>query len=475
MNLSEDQANALDRVSEWFSAAPASTYCDDEDCEPYPHTHGNAHGYPVLSIGGLAGSGKTWLTGQLSELLGASIAYGAPTHRAAAVLRGKLGEAQALHVRTYHSLLYQAHARYRCQRTGLEVAPVPCGCADPEECDCAKAFKPCQEPATHTCQIKEDLQFRLRSAVGGRRDLVVLDEASMVSEERVKEIASLGVPVLLVGDHGQLAPVKEEMNRWMKKPDIVLTTNHRQSDATGIISAARHVRETGHLPLGTYGDGSTACVSAALRPEVLAVASRDRLPPSPHHAIIVHTNRMRAAVNRGYRTTPAHLAAPGLPVVGDRVVSLQNGDRLVVERGKDGDGAGIGMGEDGWKPSGVMEFVFNGSTGTIRSVRKPERPGQPWLACVVELDADRRGKPGCHVLTQLVVKQLGAEAKLAPNEYPDGRHLWDLAYALTAHKAQGSEFERVVVLDTKPPEPKRWLYTAMTRAKSKLVVVNWNR
>jgi exodeoxyribonuclease-5 len=471
VELSEDQANALDRVVNWFQAAPASTYCEGELCEEeYPHTHGNAHGYPVLSIGGLAGSGKTWLTGQLSEVLGARCAYGAPTHRAAAVLRGKLDERDALNVRTYHSLLYQARATYRCLRTGRPVTEIPCGCPDPEECDCSKAFKPCVEPSDHTCQIQEDLKFTLRTAVGGRRDLIILDEASMVSEERVKEIASLGVPVLLVGDHGQLAPVKEEMNRWMKNPDIVLTTNHRQSDVTGIISAARHVRETGRLPLGTYGDGSTACVSAALRPEVLAVASRDRLPPSPNHAIITHTNKLRAAVNRGYRDTPAHLAAPGQPVVGDRVVSLQNGDRVIVTPGE-----GLGRGEDGWRPTGEMEFVFNGSTGTIRSVRRPERPGQRWVTCVVELDADRRGKPGCHVLTQLVVKQLGAESRLAPNEYPDGRHLWDLAYALTAHKAQGSEFSRVVVLDTKPPEPKRWLYTAMTRAKDKLVVVNWNR
>lgn len=471
MQLSKDQANALDRVSEWFTAAPAVTYCDGEHCEEeYPHTHGNAQDYPVLSIGGLAGSGKTWLTGQLGELLGARIAYGAPTHRAAAVLRGKLDERDALNVRTYHSLLYQARATYRCLRTGRQVTPVPCGCADPEECDHEKRFDPCSLPVDHACQIHEDLQFKLRDAVGGHRDLIVLDEASMVSENRVREIASLGVPVLLVGDHGQLAPVKEEMNRWMRNPEIVLTTNHRQSDVTGIISAARHVRETGRLPLGTYGDGSTACVSAALRPEVLAVASRDRLPPSPQHAIITHTNKLRAAVNRGYRDTPAHLAAPGMPVVGDRVVSLQNGDRLIVKQEN-----GLGRGDDGWRPTGALEFVFNGSTGTIRSVRKPERPGQRWVTCVVELDADRRGKPGCHVLTQLVTRQLGAEAKLAPNEYPDGRHLWDLAYALTAHKAQGSEFSKVVVLDTKPPEPKRWLYTAMTRAKDKLVVVNWNR
>lgn len=470
MELSADQANALDRIAAWYAAAPPSRFCED-DCEPFPHSHGEAHGYPVLSVGGLAGSGKTWLTGQLARLLGASVAYGAPTHRAAAVLRGKLDEREAAHVRTYHSLLYRPHATYRCLQTGKPLTMVPCGCADPEECDCAKRFKPCVEPAAHDCVVKEDLQFTLRSAVGGRRDLVVLDEASMVSTQRVEEIASLGVPVLLVGDHGQLAPVKEEMNPWMRAPELVLTTNHRQSDVTGIVAAARAVRQTGKLALGTYGDGSTACVSAALDPSVLGVVSRERLPPGPQHAIIVHTNKLRAEVNRQHRNTPAHLAALGQPVIGDRLVSLQNGDRLIVEPGDSNGFSAVA----GWRATGELEFVFNGSTGTVVAVKPLERPHQRWVTCVVRLDADARGRPNRHVLTQLVQRQLGAEAKLAPNEYPDGRHLWDLAYALTAHKAQGSEFEKVVVLDTNPPEPKRWLYTAMTRAKNKLVVINWRR
>ncbi len=78
------------------------------------------------------------------------------------------------------------------------------------------------------------------------------------------------------------------------------------------------------------------------------------------------------------------------------------------------------------------------------------------------------------MLTQLVVKQLGAETKLAPNEYPDGRHLWDLAYAVTAHKAQGSEWARVIIADQRPQEYKRWMYTALTRAREAAVVVDWN-
>jgi ATP-dependent exoDNAse (exonuclease V) alpha subunit len=48
-------------------------------------------------------------------------------------------------------------------------------------------------------------------------------------------------------------------------------------------------------------------------------------------------------------------------------------------------------------------------------------------------------------------------------------------YAITCHKAQGSEWDKVLVLEEKFPfdktEHARWLYTAVTRSSSKLVLV----
>ena len=52
---------------------------------------------------------------------------------------------------------------------------------------------------------------------------------------------------------------------------------------------------------------------------------------------------------------------------------------------------------------------------------------------------------------------------------------FDYAYAITVHKAQGSEWSKVVVLEEQFPfdkiEHARWLYTACTRASNKLVLV----
>ena len=48
-------------------------------------------------------------------------------------------------------------------------------------------------------------------------------------------------------------------------------------------------------------------------------------------------------------------------------------------------------------------------------------------------------------------------------------------YGITTHKAQGSEWPRVLVFEERFPfaqeEHKRWLYTACTRASEKLVLV----
>ena len=48
-------------------------------------------------------------------------------------------------------------------------------------------------------------------------------------------------------------------------------------------------------------------------------------------------------------------------------------------------------------------------------------------------------------------------------------------YAITTHRAQGSEWDKVLVIEEKFPfneeEHARWLYTAVTRASEKLVLI----
>jgi hypothetical protein len=73
--------------------------------------------------------------------------------------------------------------------------------------------------------------------------------------------------------------------------------------------------------------------------------------------------------------------------------------------------------------------------------------------------------------------QFGSERELPFNDpkRPRGSNLWDYAYALTAHKAQGSEFPHVIVVDQKPREYRQWMYTALTRAQKAVVAIDWSR
>ena len=53
--------------------------------------------------------------------------------------------------------------------------------------------------------------------------------------------------------------------------------------------------------------------------------------------------------------------------------------------------------------------------------------------------------------------------------------LFDFGYALTVHKAQGSQAKRVVLLEERfakmnDDQWKRWLYTAVTRAEEELYI-----
>lgn len=479
MELSPDQAKALDLVREWFAEAPRGRYCnvadelDDGDelppgCAPYPHTHGAAHSHRVLAVGGLAGTGKTTLLRRLSEELDCRIAYGAPTHKAAHVLRDKLTEKERLNVRTYFSLVYYAKPYTTCGITGNFMAELqrgigdnpPCECGMPDDCECPLIYKPCQRESTHTCRPEEQLSFERRPAIGGFRDLVVVDEASMIPTERVEDIRAMGIPVLLIGDHGQLPPVKEEMNPWMLSPDAELSTNFRQDEASGIVAVALGARERGFVPLGTYGDGSTV-VTNLNNTKCVDLLDPERFTPSASRAIICWTNAMRAGLNLKFH-------GEGPVRVGDRVISLGSYERPVVSK-VEGD---TRVGDlAGWRVD-TTEQVFNGSVGEVVAVIPTTNPRQRdrLVSLVIQLDG------GPLVLTTASLEQFGKDRKLGPNERPRGCQLWDYAYALTAHKAQGSEYDDVIVIDQgRMPERNRWLYTAITRAKKRLVVIGWWR
>lgn len=468
--LSTDQENALDRVATWYDKAdPTLVHCNGgkggfgfNGCPSGPHTHGSGEPAPVFSLGGWAGTGKTTLMQALEDQLGVRAVFGAPTHKAAAVLRRKLEGDQAHRVRTYHSLVYHMHANHFCDLTGRKVRRIVdnCTCKQDDACQCPARFDPCGgAPAHERCHIREELEPERREYLGGHRNLVIIDESSMLSDEQVADIRSFGVPVVLVGDHGQLPPVKAEMNRHTLNPDVELTRIHRQGADSGILQAAHDVRRNGHMRQMRYGNGDA--VRYRLSDPVVG-GIFERWTPGPERLIVCHRNRLRAELNSAW-----HGGGPVRP--GDRVVSLGGRTYETLRVTMDG---------DGYRTASEFLMVHNGMTGTVLKVM--DHHGGPVFDMIVQLDDHVLAtpeEPVCLLVGAVCRAQFGAERDLWKNsvDRPRNSRLWDYAYALTAYKAQGSEFDQVVVMDERPPSYAQWLYTSITRAKQAVVAVDYKR
>lgn len=469
INLSTDQANALDRINDWYASQPVTVvHCNGGSdlgsglgtCPPVPHTHANGRTAPAISLGGLAGTGKTTLMRMLEQQLGVRAVFGTPTHKAAAVLRKKLGTDQGARVRTYHSLIYHMRPVYHCDTTGKLVRRIVdnCTCQQADACQCPARFDPCGGQPAHTCKIREELTEERRRYLGGHRDVIIIDESSMLSTAQVNDVRAFGVPVVLVGDHGQLPPVKADMNPWTKNPEVLLTQIHRQGADSGILEAAYDVRQHGHLTRARYGSGDA--VRYRLSDPVMQGVF-DRWENGPESIIITHSNRLRAEINAAYH-------GGGPPRAGDRVVALggqvYDAPRMSLDN----------------IPTKEFLQVHNGMTGTVRHIHDN---GGLTLGMTVELDEHVLATPGapvCLLIGNACRAQFGAPADLWKNDAsrPKDSVLWDYAYALTAHKAQGSEFDRVIVMDegiTTGGIYPQWMYTSLTRAKKGVVVASYRR
>jgi len=517
MKLSEDQVEALEKVADWYRSVDqtAIDFCNQGDredpsyvegsgCPPWWHTHGSLVGHPVMSVGGLAGTGKTTITALLREVLGEKtrIAFAAPTHKAVSVLRRKLvldDEDDTYSLSTFHSMIYRANPYYWCVKSRQRVAVGWHDCRDVEEpavlvaageggtgyhvvtsspspggmrpkredCrECPHRFQACGAAHHGECEVHEEVKWTTKEEVDGCRHLIVVDEASMLSQNDVEQLRTLGLPVLLVGDHGQLAPVKADMNEWILSPVVKLEVNHRQGEGASITQLAHKVR--GGLRVSEADASTEIGVITRVAHWPVLTAMLERFECGPQRVVITWTNKTRTGINKVMRQKTGD--PEGLPRVGERVISLATSELLTAD-----DDNPLEMGH------GHLVNVFNGEMGTVTAVGEPSKDGRV-IRLAVKLDDASETATRPTILTAAAIAQLGRATPLPYSDPkrprsssdPDMRyHSWDYGYAITAHKAQGSEFDDVIVIDEGAMEYDRWTYTAITRAAKRLVVVKW--
>ena len=405
-DLSEEQAQAHQAILQWFR--------EERD-------DGSYHGQ-VLALGGYAGSGKTTLLGVIANTLCSSyrVAFCAFTGRAVSVLRRVLKRAGAnpAFIGTIHMLLYRPIADKHGGLKRFEKKPVQ---------DIANSY-----------------------------DLIVVDEASMVGEEMAADLSAPSLPILAVGDHGQLPPINEE-SYWMANPHIRLETIHRQAAGSPIIALATHIRT--HQTLDNFpADGKAVDV---IRPhqlnDALLAAYREYTPRDV--AILVYTNQLRTTLN-----AHAHYLWTGqepheLPAKNTWIICLRNNYNAAVM--------------NGMRAYLEAPAMLQRKDYLLRT--KMYYPDEQ-----LEVHADIFRHQLHHKTTYSDMEEVKDVCGISKSDrsfkWQDLGLLLDYGYALTVHKAQGGQFKHVFLVyehqrHVSKSDFARWLYTGVTRSANRLTLV----
>ncbi len=409
----------------------------------------------VFRLFGYAGSGKSTVLKFALDELGLSPHRGARdgacvpgvvtatfTGKAALVLNRKGTPA-----RTIHSLIYSV-----IEATEEEIGEATNRIRDAE--DTARKLigfdRTAAEAAIEAMRQALSAMKHPRFALNPESDaadakLIVLDEVSMVGEEMARDLMSFGNPILVLGDPGQLPPIKGEGAFTRDAPDVMLTEIHRQAAESAIIRLATMARMGEPIGFGIYD---------------------------------AHVAKLR----KGDIT-------PGQALRGGQLICGLNATRLQINNAMR---AAAGLGGT-WLPTGPAEKIIcvknqnaygliNGMFLTLEDV--VDEGSLHFSAIVTDEDgrgigpADREGRPGRMRIYKGHFEDHGAyDAKRHDRDWKEKRLLTEAAFgwAITAHKAQGSQWENVIVWDDglgrSETDRRRWLYTAITRAERGLVLL----
>lgn len=308
-------------------------------------------------------------------------------------------------------------------------------------------------------------------------DIVVIDEVSMISlplMARLLEALAPHTKLVLVGDPAQLQSVEAgavlpqiaSLAHRPEFPMVTLTRNHRQetrdSNDNLVLNNIGKLATEIRAAFTAEGDFDASRIIAHLEnggPEVVFIALDDENPqpitPSVQHAMkpYLHSYEVAATCAREGR---AHEALAELAKV--RVLCAHREGDYGVSR---------------W--NNIVAAVAHveptrGSVGQpLLNTRNDIRSGlvNGDISIVVQSGTSR-------VAVFPAVSLEGNNQAELRSFSPSTLDSVEVAFAMTVHKAQGSQFDTVVVIlppETSPLLQREMLYTAVTRAKSQLVIV----
>lgn len=279
--------------------------------------------------------------------------------------------------------------------------------------------------------------------------LIILDEVSMFPKEMWELLLSHKIHIIALGDPGQLPPIGDD-NGILAQPHVFLDEIMRQAQESEIIRLTMDIRAGKPLQL-FKGNEVQIIDKSELVNGMLLWADQ----------IICAKNETRRNINQLIRQYKYGADVGFAPVNGDKVICLRN---------------------DWDRPNLNGDVMVNGMIGTITNIQYG-KPNQ-WLETDLIADVVPDGYEeddmfasfdDLHIDYKLLTSGEPTVNKKNFKRFPPviKPKEFDYGYCITCHKSQGSEYDKVLVFEEflRGGDHARWLYTACTRAKKKLVIV----
>lgn len=378
----------------------------------------------TTTVGGYAGTGKTTLICELRKEIyrnfpDLSVAFVTFTGKASSVLQDKMARFGAIYpndyVGTIHRLIYQPEVKWdSILKTHVIVG------------------------------------WKLKDEDEMYEDLIIIDEASMVSLDIWKDLVKFQKSIVAVGDHGQLPPIGNSFN-LLKDAEFYLTEIHRQALNSPVIALSKFVREEGYVPFNKFF--SKEVFKLSWDHPMCKSIWENKLTFDEKIIVLCGFNTTRAYLNDMIRERLSYKET--VPYPGERIVCLVNNHTTKI---------------------------MNGQIGTVLWVMPEDKN-----LCRITIDIESSQPIECMVSKKCfgeVTYTMYDRTKksMRQKEYAISKGLstvdfFDYGYAMSVHKSQGSEWDKVVLFEQRSQHwddryYARWLYTAITRSKEKLFIIS---
>lgn len=296
--------------------------------------------------------------------------------------------------------------------------------------------------------------YRPRPSLEKDYKVIVVDEVSMLPKDMWDLLLTHGIYVIACGDPFQIPPIdKNQDNDILNNPHIFLDEVMRQAKESDIICLSMDIRE-GKKINPFKGNDTQVFNKKDLCDGMYFWADQ----------ILVSTNKSRHDINSYIRDD---LGRGFEPEINDKVICLRNCWDTLSEK--------------------QCDPLINGSIGTISAMHMESIDyiimGQKVTAPVLVTDLITSNDEYKNLHIDYTALTTGEKFFNPRQEYiirknkqnPELPIEFNFGYAITGHRAQGSQWNKVLVLEESFPfdriEHARWLYTTVTRAAEKLTLI----